>query len=383
VVLTMRLEFLGDCAKFDDLPEAINNNFFLMPHLASEQLQEIIVEPAKQLGGTVNSSLLDNLLEEMRYHPERLPLLQHSLMRMWKNATEKLANRNNSQINLSLREFNIIGKWQSLSYHADEIYDKLKQLVISRDNHVEYRDSYPEEVVDAQKIVETVFRQLTEKRCDNQYIRRPCRLEDITTLEQVSEDILKQVIREFSESGHLLRVDDTDTNWLIDITHESLISQWQRLKEWADKEAEQANIYRELEKKAVEWEKKRKYNDDDTDLMLLEGIELRRAQVWYETEPSAVWAKRYYSDKQRYKELFSLVEQFLSVSRRKAELAKRDIERIKLDAAKQDLAKREELNRLTSSTNDDKQCCWRWLGQMFTFRSRSSTKKSGLDQEIK
>jgi len=378
VVLTMRLEFLGDCAKFDDLPEAINNNFFLMPRLTSEQLQEVIVEPAKQLGGTVQTSLRDKLVDEMRYHPERLPLLQHSLMRMWKNATEKAANRNNFHIELSLREFAIIGEWQSLSHHANEIYNKLKTLVVTRSDKTS-------EEMDAQKIVETVFKQLTEKRCDNQYVRRPCRLEEITTLEQVSEEILKQVIREFSGSSNLLRVDETDPNWLIDISHESLISQWQRLKEWADKEAEQANMYCELEKRAIKWEAGKKWDDSDTDSMLLEGNELRRAQVWYETAPSAVWAKRYCSDKQRYKELFALVEQFLSVSRRKAELAKRDIERIKLDAAKQDLAKREELNKLTSSTNDDKQCCWRWLGQMFTFRarSRSSTKKSGLDQEIK
>jgi len=395
VVLTMRLEFLGDCAKFDDLPEAINNNFFLMPRLTSEQLQEVIVEPAKQLGGIVDSSLLDKLLEEMRYHPERLPLLQHSLMRMWKSSTEKAANHSNPNIKLSMGEYVNTGGLQSLSHHADEIYDKLKKLVITRS------DKTTEEM-DAQKIVETVFRQLTEKRCDNQYIRCPCRLEDITTLEQVSEDILKQVIREFSELGHILRVDEADTNWLIDITHESLISQWQRLKEWADKEAERANMYRELEKKAVEWGKKREENDEesallegielrraqvlndnDEDSMLLEGNELHRAQVWYETAPRAVWAKRYCLDKKRYKELFSLMEQFLSASQKKFKVAEATKQQIKLDSKEKDSKKQEELKSELTSSNDDKQCCWRWLGYLFAFRARSrfSTKKNRLERE--
>src|SRR4029079_3067481 len=45
VVLTMRSDYLGDCAKFWGLPEAINQGQYLIPRLTREQRREAIQGP--------------------------------------------------------------------------------------------------------------------------------------------------------------------------------------------------------------------------------------------------------------------------------------------------------------------------------------------------
>jgi len=379
IVLTMRLEFLGDCARFLGLPEVINRGFFLLPRLTQEQLSEVIENPARQFNGTIRVALLDKLQEEMRYHPERLPLLQHVLMRMWKVVANKPTNSNVSNIELTLNHYNRIGEMQALSLHADDIYEELKTLKVMSGTQ--------EETIDAQGVAEILFKQLTGKRCDDQYVRRPCLLGEITALDKISEAVIIEVIEQFAKAGNdLLRVDRSDPlNWFIDITHESLISQWSRLRQWADDEAEMAKMYRDLEKGVQAWESWRKWDKGNTREPLLEGNELQKALLWLDTNPipTTAWAKRY-GDK------FDLVQQFLAASKTTADEAKKRKNREIIDSAKLDHKKRGELQKElvneTAQIGDDKLCCWRWLWRLFSVRLGRSTrpkKNQGLDQNVK
>ena len=83
VVLTMRSDFLGDCALFRGLPEAINTSQFLTPRLTRAQQRVAIEGPASVFGGTVEAALVNSLLNDMGPDPDQLPLMQHVLMRMW------------------------------------------------------------------------------------------------------------------------------------------------------------------------------------------------------------------------------------------------------------------------------------------------------------
>ena len=51
VMLTMRLDFLGDCARFQGLPEALSEGQFLVPNLSRAERRAAIEEPAKKCGG--------------------------------------------------------------------------------------------------------------------------------------------------------------------------------------------------------------------------------------------------------------------------------------------------------------------------------------------
>ena len=73
---------------------------------------------------------------------------------------------------------------------------------------------------------------------------------------------------------------------IIDISHESLIRQWDTLKNWVIDEAKSADIYLRLEETA------KRYRDKNADPY--RGLDLQGALEWRKTErPTDAWAKRY------------------------------------------------------------------------------------------
>lgn len=80
VILTMRLDFLGDCARFARLPEAISDGQFLVPNLSRAERRAAIEEPAKKAGKLIKPEVTQRLLNEIGEDPEQLPVLQHVLM---------------------------------------------------------------------------------------------------------------------------------------------------------------------------------------------------------------------------------------------------------------------------------------------------------------
>jgi len=104
---------------------------------------------------------------------------------------------------------------------------------------------------------------------------------------------------------------------LVDISHESLIRGWSRLKDWVDVEARSARIYRRLAETAV------LYNEGGAGLW--RDPDLQIALTWREEgKPNEVWARRYHPE-------FALAGRFLdeSVAARDAQVLKEEAQRRK------------------------------------------------------
>jgi hypothetical protein len=118
IVVTMRSEFLGECARFDGLAEAINRTQYLVPRMIREALLRAIQRPAQIYGGEVTMEFAERLIAEVRGREDELPLIQHGLMELWKKAS---ANTN-EKIKLDV---DLLGKGSSLasllSNHANEV----------------------------------------------------------------------------------------------------------------------------------------------------------------------------------------------------------------------------------------------------------------------
>ena len=124
VVLTMRSDYLGDCAQFWDLPEAINESQYLIPRLTREQRREVITGPVAVGGATITPRLVNRLLNDVGDNPDQLPLLQHALMRTWNQWQEE----QHPSKPLDLHHYEAIGGLvDALSRHADEAYDELSE----------------------------------------------------------------------------------------------------------------------------------------------------------------------------------------------------------------------------------------------------------------
>jgi energy-coupling factor transporter ATP-binding protein EcfA2 len=95
VVCTMRSDYIGQCAAFRGLPEAIGYSQFFVPRLKRQELEQVIEGPAQLAGGKVNKRLVQVLLNSLKDGFDQLPILQHALNRMW-----KLAGNGKEQLDL-------------------------------------------------------------------------------------------------------------------------------------------------------------------------------------------------------------------------------------------------------------------------------------------
>ena len=273
VVLTMRSDFLGDCSQFWELPEAINNGQYLIPRMTRDERREAISGPIAVGQGTISEPLVNQLLNDVGDNPDQLPILQHALMRTW----DHWLNRRRNGDPMDIPDYNAIGGMaEALSRHADEAYAELN---------------------DGQKVIaETLFKGLTEKGTDNREIRRPMEVQEICELTGASEAAVIEVVEVFRREGRsFLMPPPTDAltgtpvhlnrESLIDISHESLIRNWSRLKTWTDEEAQSARIYKRLAETAM------------LHKALLKDPALQAALDWREKNmPHAAWARRYHPE---------------------------------------------------------------------------------------
>lgn len=92
VLLTMRTDFLGECAKFRSLPEALNDCYYLVPRMTRLQQQDAIERPLQEQGVQMHAPLVQRLLNDSAEDPDQLPVLQHLLRRVWENWNQRGAN---------------------------------------------------------------------------------------------------------------------------------------------------------------------------------------------------------------------------------------------------------------------------------------------------
>src|SRR5262245_35722321 len=219
-LITMRSDFLGDCARFRDLPEAVNKGLYLVPRLTRDQLRKAIESPAAVAGGKVSPALVERLLNEVGDDQDQLPVLQHALMRTWHPSGT-----------MGLQEYEATGGMdKALSKHADEALSKF---------------STGEQI----DLVRKVFQCITEKGPDKREVRRPTQFRDIRAIcGNASESDVKEVIEWFRAPGKsfLMPPDPTPIrdDTFIDISHERLIRKWETLRQWVNEEAESADTYR-------------------------------------------------------------------------------------------------------------------------------------------
>ena len=100
-----------------------------------------------------------------------------------------------------------------------------------------------------------LFQALTVEESENRGIRRPQRLGRLCQILEVSADELLPIIDAYRQQGVTFlmpspEVELTDQT-IIDISHESLMRVWTRLRQWVEEEAQAAGIYLRLSESAA------------------------------------------------------------------------------------------------------------------------------------
>ncbi|HKK59493.1 MAG TPA: hypothetical protein VJ937_08450 [Salinivirga sp.] len=266
VVMTMRSDFIGECAQYQELTDMINTSHYLIPQMNRDNFRLAIKGPIAVGGGKISEKLVNELLNDLGDNPDQLPILQHALMRTW----DFWIKHSGGKEELDVVHYDSIGRMEkALSNHANEAFNELS----------------PEEKV----ICENMFKTLTERGNDNRGIRHPSSVEEIASIANSDEATVIKIIEHFRASGRsfLTSADKTlKSESIIDISHESLMRIWDKLKVWVDEEAMAIQMYMRLSEAAAMYQEGK--------IGLWRPPDLQLALNWRkEKQPTLTWAKRF------------------------------------------------------------------------------------------
>lgn len=267
IVLTMRSDFIGECSPFQNLTKLINDSHYLIPRMTREDYRKAITGPIAVGGAKISPQLVQLLLNEMGNNPDELPIMQHALMRTWEYWTKKT----DTLQPIGIEDYEAIGRMEhALSIHANEAYDELDY--------------------DHRKSCEIIFKSITEKGADNRGIRRPTTVRDLASIAQTSPQQIAEIVDIFRSKGRTFLTpawgtEITEESY-IDISHESLMRVWDKLKNWVEEETSAVKMYKRLADSAELF--------DLGKTTLWGSPDLQLAISWREKQqPNLAWAVRH------------------------------------------------------------------------------------------
>ncbi len=267
IVLTMRSDFIGECAQFQDLTQLINDSHYLIPQMTRDNFREAIEGPIAVGGGKITPFLIQQLLNDIGDNPDQLPILQHALMRTW----DAWVRSGRIDEPIDIKDYESIGKLgKALSEHANEAFNELSQR--------------------EKNICQSVFKTLTEKAGDDRGVRRPTPIVEVADIAIATPEEVMRVIEHFRKAGRsFLSPGGTvklNANTVIDISHESLMRIWDKLIIWVSEEFEAVQMYKRLSASSE------KYQLGETALWRPPDLQL--AINWREKQlPTLTWARRH------------------------------------------------------------------------------------------
>jgi hypothetical protein len=274
VVSTMRSEFIGRCDMFLGLPEAITASQFLTPRMTREQIKDAIERPLELFASHAEPSLVNRLLNDVGTEPDSLPLLQHCLLRTWQTALGRRVSpsTDNHGLELTMADYDKAGTFiKALENHAEEAYYEL--------------GSDPKDGKRLHREAELLFRLLSRKTSEGIIVRNPITIREAAVTAQVSANDVFRVVKVFGQEGrNFVSVSPNnrkpDLGSTVDISHESLFRNWERLQQWTKVEAGSVEDFSWVMEGAKRWENKGGSLPESTLKGVLASLIIKSAERW-------------------------------------------------------------------------------------------------------
>jgi hypothetical protein len=274
IAITMRTDFIEDCARFRELPEALNESQFLVPRLTRPQLERAIASPAVVVGHPLNHSLIKRVLNDAMDLPDELPVVQHALMRTWL-CWEAKRTEAEPPAAMGVSDYEAIGTvTDALNRHGQELHDSL--------------------TADGRLALKLLIQRITIRDAAKKVTRSPAPLQTIRQVINATStaagEQLDAVLAKLRDDSCRFLMPATDAGdpelQDVDITHEAVLRVWAQAVEWIRQEYEDAQSYRII----AEYERLERLESGQ----LLSGRLLATSQEWWsKRKPSAEWARRY------------------------------------------------------------------------------------------
>jgi WD40 repeat protein len=235
IIVTLRSEYVSDCARFHSLTNLMNGSSYLLPQIPNDLLGAVIEEPVKAAGASIDRSLVRLILSELGDRPGQLPVLQHLMMRLW-NQWSRAGDMSRP---MSVADYEAVGQLQgAISQHAGlalESLDERHRYVCSR-----------------------LFRTITTRADNGRELRKPERISTVAAQTGCTEKEILSVAEVFRSPEYSFITPSKEVplnrESIIDLTHESIIRLWGTLRRWMDDEEASVKLYMKLAAAAEQYQ---------------------------------------------------------------------------------------------------------------------------------
>jgi WD40 repeat protein len=242
LVIILRADFYADCARFDNLRQAISEEQEYIGPMSTEELRRAIEEPALQGGWKFEPGLVDLLVKDAGTEPGALPLLSHALLETW---------RNRSSHTMTLESYAESGGVKgAIAKTAEMIYSQGLTL-------------------EQQTLARNIFLRLTNVGQGERETRRRVLLKELIPTGAQSAAI-ENVLHLLTDARLITTEQDS-----VELAHEAIIQEWPKLRGWLEENRAGLQIHRRLTEAAQEWAK----TGNDAG-MLYRGIRLDETTEW-------------------------------------------------------------------------------------------------------
>ena len=230
IVITMRADFLGECAGHDDLHElldaAADKHLKLIQPLKGNELRSVVEQQAQAVGLRFEPGLAASIFDDLECEPGAMPLLQHCLRQLWQNRH---------------------GRWLRLAEYANEDRVGGVKGAISRTAEDVYQQ-LAKDVPDASTLLPFIFERLARidtSATDPEQRRDTRRREELSELTPASSDtqLTKLMVTKLADAKLVVTTQNPQTHETeVEVAHEALIRNWPRLQTWFDAARDTARL---------------------------------------------------------------------------------------------------------------------------------------------
>ncbi len=252
IVATLRADFYDRPLRHRALGELIRHGTEVLTPMSTEELERAIAGPAERVGVQCEPALVAELVAAVVDRPSALPLLQYTL-------TELFERRTGTTLTVAAYR-DIGGVSGALADRAEALFAGLE--------------------ADEQEAAREIFLRLVTLGEGAADTRRRVLLTELASIDGVAAHA-RQVTDTFGR--HRLLGFDRDPltrSPTVEIAHEALLTEWQRLRRWIEDARSDVRAERRLAEATEEWEV-----NDRSDSFLLAGGRLTRYDGWAEDPP--------------------------------------------------------------------------------------------------
>ena len=249
VILTLRWDFVAKSRQ--DLPDQFADGIVPISPMSRAELQRAIVEPARKVGLRFEEGLVERVLDDLGEEPGKLPLLEFLLQELWKK-------RHGGDLLHEAYEA-IGGVRKAIAERAEAEFDKLSSA--------------------EQELAHWALVQLVAPGEGREDTRRRALLQE---LEEAAQGVVTKLAAE--KTRLLVTTRDSMDREVVEVAHEALIREWDRLRRWVDNDREFLRTQLRLSEEAAFWRK----SNRPADLLLPAGRWLAEAEELLKLRPQLV-----------------------------------------------------------------------------------------------